>query len=170
MNDVDRIYSASIKWLAYTPLASMTVEEKKIIVRDMLYWLFTFITRSKCALLSQEVYSFGEILTPEIREVAAMGGYTWLYSLLMIVNKGEVAKWNEAKEPVQIADAGGRELPGQDGRGEREGGAVGAAGAGVSSPHDRTRSELHGDCELLPDPEGYGKSVREVLTGRLSTS
>ncbi|KAK8814608.1 26S proteasome regulatory subunit N9 [Blastocystis sp. ATCC 50177/Nand II] len=88
MNDVDRIYSASIKWLAYTPLASMTVEEKKIIVRDML----------KCALLSQEVYSFGEILTPEIREVAAMGGYTWLYSLLMIVNKGEVAKWNEAKE------------------------------------------------------------------------
>lgn len=29
MNDVDRIYSASIKWLAYTPLASMTVEEKK---------------------------------------------------------------------------------------------------------------------------------------------
>ena len=98
MNDVDRIYSASIKWLAYTPLASMTVDEKKIIVRDMLYWLFAFITRSKCALLSQEVYSFGEILTPEIREVAAMGGYTWLYSLLMIVNKGEVAKWNEAKE------------------------------------------------------------------------
>lgn len=98
MNDMDRIYSASIKWLAYTPLASMTAEEKKIIVRDMLCVLYTSVTSSKCALLSHEVYSFGEILTPEIREVAAMGGYTWLYSLLMIVNKGEVAKWNEAKE------------------------------------------------------------------------
>lgn len=98
MNDVDRIYSASIKWLAYTPLASMTVEEKKIIVRDVLCVRYASLTPSKCALLSQEVYSFGEILTPEIREVAAMGGYTWLYSLLLIVNKGEVTKWNEAKE------------------------------------------------------------------------
>lgn len=54
--------------------------------------------RSKCALLSQEVYSFGEILTSEIREVATMGGYPWLYEMLMLVNKGEVARWNQAKE------------------------------------------------------------------------
>ena len=47
---------------------------------------------------SQEVYSFGEILTSEIREVATMGGYPWLYEMLMLVNKGEVARWNQAKE------------------------------------------------------------------------
>lgn len=53
---------------------------------------------SKCALLSQEVYSFGELLTNEIREIATQGGYPWLYELLLLVNKGEVGRWNEAKE------------------------------------------------------------------------
>ena len=31
------IYKNSIKWLAYTPLSSMTTEEKNVIVRDLLY-------------------------------------------------------------------------------------------------------------------------------------
>ena len=88
MNDVDGIYRSSIKWLAYTPLASMTVEDKNIIVRDIL----------KSALLSQEVYSFGALLTSEIQSIAAQGGYPWLYELLSPVNKGEVQRWNEAKE------------------------------------------------------------------------
>lgn len=37
MNDVDRIYSNSVKWLVYTPLSSMTSEDKTIIVRDVMY-------------------------------------------------------------------------------------------------------------------------------------
>lgn len=49
-------------------------------------------------MLSQEVYSFGELLTDEIRSIASQGGYAWLYELLLLVNKGEVARWNEAKE------------------------------------------------------------------------
>ena len=36
-DDVDMIYKNSIKWLAYTPLSSMTTEEKNVIVRDLLY-------------------------------------------------------------------------------------------------------------------------------------
>ena len=35
--DVDAIYRNSIKWLAYTPLVSLTTEEKNVIVRDLLY-------------------------------------------------------------------------------------------------------------------------------------
>ena len=35
-DDVDMIYKNSIKWLAYTPLSSMTTEEKNVIVRDLL--------------------------------------------------------------------------------------------------------------------------------------
>ena len=42
MNDVDRIYSNSIKWRAYTPLVSMTTEEKTIIVRDILCCILSF--------------------------------------------------------------------------------------------------------------------------------
>lgn len=57
-----------------------------------------FFIHRKCALLSQEVYSFGELLTNEIREIATQGGYPWLYELLLLVNKGEVGRWNEAKE------------------------------------------------------------------------
>ena len=34
--DVDAIYRNSIKWLAYTPLVSLTTEEKNVIVRDLL--------------------------------------------------------------------------------------------------------------------------------------
>ena len=49
-------------------------------------------------MLSQEVYSFGELLTEEIRSIASQGGYGWLYELLLLVNKGEVGRWNEAKE------------------------------------------------------------------------
>ena len=49
-------------------------------------------------MLSQEVYSFGELLTEEIRSIASQGGYAWLYELLLLVNKGEVSRWNEAKE------------------------------------------------------------------------
>ena len=61
----------------------------------------------KCALLSQEVYAFGDVLTTEIRTIAAQGGYPWLYELLLLVNKGEVARWNEAKElykPMMLSD------------------------------------------------------------------
>ncbi|KAK8819072.1 hypothetical protein WA538_001650 [Blastocystis sp. DL] len=87
-DDVDMIYKNSIKWLAYTPLSSMTTEEKNVIVRDLL----------KCALLSQDVYSFSDILTAEIRTIASQGGYPWLYELLLLVNKGEVGRWREAKE------------------------------------------------------------------------
>ena len=98
MNDVDRIYSNSIKWLAYTPLSSMTTEDKTIIVRDIMFVFSLLLIPRKCALLSQEVYSFGELLTDEIRSIASQGGYAWLYELLLLVNKGEVARWNEAKE------------------------------------------------------------------------
>ena len=42
-------------------------------------------------MLSQEVYAFGDVLTTEIRTIAAQGGYPWLYELLLLVNKGEVA-------------------------------------------------------------------------------
>ena len=56
------------------------------------------ITHRKCALLSDEVYSFGNLLTNEIRDIASQAGYPWLYELLALVNKGEVSRWNEAKE------------------------------------------------------------------------
>ena len=51
MNDVDRIYSNSIKWLAYTPLSSMTTEDKTIIVRDIMYIILfssSFIVNVLC--------------------------------------------------------------------------------------------------------------------------
>lgn len=51
MNDVDRIYSNSIKWLAYTPLSSMTTEDKTIIVRDIMYvfcLFFLFLVNVLC--------------------------------------------------------------------------------------------------------------------------
>ena len=52
-------------------------------------------------------YAFGDVLTTEIRTIAAQGGYPWLYELLLLVNKGEVARWNEAKElykPMMLSD------------------------------------------------------------------
>ena len=88
MNDVDGIYRSSIKWLAYTPLASMSFESRSILVHDIL----------RSALLSQEVYSFANLLTPEIHAIAEQGHFEWLFELLSIVNKGHMDQWLDAKE------------------------------------------------------------------------
>lgn len=88
MNDVDGIYRSSIKWLAYTPLSSMSLEGRSLLVHDIL----------RSALLSEEVYSFANLLTPEIRAIAAQGGFAWLFELLCLVNRGRMDEWLAAKE------------------------------------------------------------------------
>lgn len=88
MNDVDGIYRSSIKWLAYTPLSSMSLENRSLLVHDIL----------RSALLSQEVYSFANLLTAEIRAIAEQGNFQWLFELLSLVNKGQMDRWLASKE------------------------------------------------------------------------
>ena len=88
MNDVDGIYRSSIKWLAYTPLSSMSLESRCLLVHDIL----------RSALLSQEVYSFANLLTAEISAIEEQGNFQWLFELLSLVNKGQMDRWLASKE------------------------------------------------------------------------
>lgn len=79
-NDVDQIYASALKWLVYTPLSSLQLSEQASIVKDLL----------TSALLSQEVFLFGSVLTPEVQKVSESADFGWLFELVTVLNKGNI--------------------------------------------------------------------------------
>ena len=114
-------------------------------------------------MLSQEVYSFGELLTTEIRGIASQGGYPWLYELMHLVNKGEVGRWDQAKELYKSLMMSDESFQGKmDIVDEKVSllallelvGGWGGYSIGLPSTYHRTNPQVYGSGGMLSDCYG----------------
>jgi len=79
-------FGSSIKYLAFTPLASIPVEERPKLAFDI----------SCAALLAQEEFDFGELLQQELLESLVGTEYAWIKDLLVAFGEGKFELFDAA--------------------------------------------------------------------------
>jgi len=79
-------FASSIKFLAFTPLASIPVEERPKLAFDI----------SCSALLAQEEFDFGELLQQELLESLAGSEYAWIKDILVAFGEGKFDLYDAA--------------------------------------------------------------------------
>jgi len=78
-------YENGLMFLAYTPLDSLSLEDKQILATDM----------ALAALTGENVFNFGEVLATPILQVLEGTPNAWLFELCACFNHGDVDKFNE---------------------------------------------------------------------------
>lgn len=76
-------YSSALQYLAYTPVEEMSESGKVTMLVEM----------AVAALVSGEIYNFSELLEQPSLVSLKNSGESWMYELLEIFNKGDIARY-----------------------------------------------------------------------------
>ena len=78
-------YKAILMFLAYTPIEQIKKETQQQLAVDL----------SISAIISEEIYNFGEVISSPVLVVLKNTEYQWLYELILALNEGNLSKFNE---------------------------------------------------------------------------
>lgn len=76
-------YKNALLFLAYANVDKIPAEERKVFAFDLVV----------SALVGENVYSFGELISQPIIAVLAVDATKWLLDILSVFNHGDIAKW-----------------------------------------------------------------------------
>lgn len=79
-------YSSALQFLAYTQSQEIEEAEKLQLLFDM----------AVAVLVSDEIYNFSELLEQPLLISLKNSRHSWLFDLIEIFNKGDIAKFNQA--------------------------------------------------------------------------
>ena len=93
LGEAGEFYKCSLLYLAYTPLTSLTAEERQALAFDL----------GLAALCAEKLYQFGELLLHPI--LASLEGThgQWLVNLLHAFNKGDIAEFEKVSKESEAA-------------------------------------------------------------------
>mmetsp|Transcript_5481 Transcript_5481/g.8988 ORF Transcript_5481/g.8988 Transcript_5481/m.8988 type:complete len:386 (-) Transcript_5481:1-1158(-) len=88
---IDTYYRNTFLYLQYVPLDAIPLNQQRSIAFDL----------SVCALISEEVYSFGEILGHPIIKSLEGTDQSWISELLLSFNSGDIATYDRLVQQYQ---------------------------------------------------------------------
>jgi 26S proteasome regulatory subunit N9 len=77
-------YRESILYLSYTPVSAISAEEQYVLATDM----------ALAALISDDIYNFGEVLSTPVLHTLRETPNSWLYELVVSLHKGDIDVFN----------------------------------------------------------------------------
>jgi 26S proteasome regulatory subunit N9 len=86
-------YKNALMYLAYTPLDTLTLEQKQVLATDL----------ALAALTGENVFNFGEVLATPILSALEGTPNAWLFELCSCFNHGDIDKFNEVVNANQQA-------------------------------------------------------------------
>ena len=93
LGEAGEFYTCSLLYLAYTPLDSLTVEEKQALAFDL----------GLAALCAEKLYQFGELLLHPILKCLEGTPGEWLVTMLTAFNKGDIAAFEKVSQDSAAA-------------------------------------------------------------------
>jgi hypothetical protein len=84
--DYENFYKSSLQYLAYTPNAELSLEEKKDLS----------IKLGMAILLGKNIYNIMELLDKEILHTLIGTDFQWLFALLQALGRGQIHEFENA--------------------------------------------------------------------------
>lgn len=81
----NEFYSASLKFLSYTSIDDMLIEDKMTLAKDI----------ALAALSGEDIYNFGEVLATPILNCLVSSPIQWLKDLVEVINGGNITGFNK---------------------------------------------------------------------------